>query len=123
MRIRLIAVGTRMPDWVTEGFQEYSKRMPQDCALELVEIPLGKRGKNADTARAMEQEGQQILAAIGRDDRVIALEVTGQAWTTEDLSRQLANWRMSGQDVSLLVGGPDGLDRKSTRLNSSHVRI
>ena len=109
MRIRLIAVGTRMPDWVTAGFQEYSKRMPRDCALELVEIPLGKRGKNADTARAMEQEGQQILAAIGREDRVIALEVTGQPWTTEDLSRQLANWRMSGQDVSLLVGGPDGL--------------
>ena len=109
MRIRLIAVGTRMPDWVTAGFQEYSKRLPRDCALELVEIPLAKRTKTTDLERAIESEGQQMLASLGKEDRVIALEVTGQSWTTEELARQLANWRMSGQDVSLLVGGPDGL--------------
>ena|SRR5690606_13549482 len=115
MRMRLIAVGTRMPDWVSQGVQEYSKRLPRDCALDVIEIPLAKRGKNSDIERAIEQEGQQMLAALGRDDIVIALEVGGRDWSTEDLSRQLANWRMSGQDVSLLVGGPDGLSESCRR--------
>ncbi|MGB0663512.1 MAG: 23S rRNA (pseudouridine(1915)-N(3))-methyltransferase RlmH [Pontibacterium sp.] len=110
MKIRLIAVGSKMPAWVTDGFNEYKKRLPSDMALELVEIPLGHRGKNADTARAMAQEGDAMLAAIGKGDRVIALEVLGKSWSTEKLADTLADWRMDGHNVSLLVGGPDGLD-------------
>lgn len=120
MRIRLLAVGTRMPAWVTEGFQEYCKRLPRDCQLELVEIPLAQRGPNMPVDRAVAREGQQLLAALGRDDRVIALEVGGKPWTTEDLASQLANWRMSGQDVSLLVGGPDGLSDECRRRAQTH---
>ncbi len=109
MRISLIAVGTRMPAWVEAGVDEYRKRLPPELALNIREIPLGKRGKNADIARAIAQEGEAMLAAIGARDRVIALEVKGRAWSTEQLAQQLAGWQMGGDDVSLLVGGPDGL--------------
>lgn len=110
MRIRLIAVGQKMPDWVAAGFNEYAKRLPSDCSLDLVEIPLAKRGKNVDVARAMKREGEQMLAAVGVNDMVITLEVTGSLWSTEQLSTRLEGWRKQGQSVSLLVGGPEGLD-------------
>lgn len=66
MKLQLVAVGTKMPDWVTRGFEEYQRRFPRDMALELVEIPAGKRGKNADIARILQKEGEQMLAAIPR---------------------------------------------------------
>lgn len=109
MRINLIAVGTRMPAWVEAGVEEYRKRLPPELSLNIREIPLGKRGKNADIARAVAQEGEAMLAAVGSRDRVVALEVKGRAWSTEQLAQQLAAWQMSGDDVALLVGGPDGL--------------
>lgn len=109
MRIRLIAVGQKMPDWVSSGYQLYAKRMPADCQLELVEIAAGKRGKNADIARILRQEGEAMLAAVGKSDRIVTLEVTGKSWTTPQLAQRLEQWLMDGRDVSLLVGGPEGL--------------
>ena len=114
MKIRLIAVGTKMPGWVTEGYQEYSKRLPADFQLELVELSPGHRGKGADTARAIRAEGDAMLAAIPKGDRVIALCVDGKNWSTERLAEQAADWRMEGVNISLLVGGPDGLDPRCT---------
>ena len=109
MRLYLIAVGTRMPAWVTQGYEEFARRLPADCALELMEIPAGKRGKNADIARITRDEGERMLAAIPKGAQVIALEVTGKAWSTEQLARELDAWRHDGRDVALLVGGPEGL--------------
>lgn len=109
MNIHLIAVGEKMPAWVQQGYEEYAKRMPRECSLKLVEIAPGKRGKNADIARAMRDEGQRMLAAIPKGARVIALEVNGRNWRTEQLAEQLGNWLGGGQDVALLVGGPEGL--------------
>lgn len=109
MRLRLIAVGTRMPRWVEEGTAEYHKRLPPELKLELREIALGQRGKNADLQRAIDSEGRQMLAAIGERDRVIALDVKGKPWSTEQLAAQLQRWQLEGEDISLLVGGPDGL--------------
>jgi len=109
MRIRLIAVGQKMPDWVNAGYHTYAKRMPADCPLELVEISAGKRGKNADIARILRQEGEAMLAAVGKSDRIVTLEVTGRSWTTPQLAQRLEHWMMDGRDVSLLVGGPEGL--------------
>ncbi|MBU2967566.1 23S rRNA (pseudouridine(1915)-N(3))-methyltransferase RlmH [Amphritea sp. 2_MG-2023] len=109
MKIRLIAVGTKMPSWVIEGVNEYQKRLPNEFALDIIEIPLGHRGKGADLARAKRQEGELMLAAIPKGDQVIALEVGGRNWSTEQLAEQAEQWQMSGRNVSLLVGGPDGL--------------
>jgi len=109
MRIHLIAVGTRMPSWVEQGYREFSKRLPRECSLRLVEIPLGKRGKSQAVARARHEEGQAMLAAIPPDCHAVALDVKGQPWSTEDLAARLQDWMASGRDLALLVGGPDGL--------------
>lgn len=109
MNIHLIAVGEKMPGWVQDGFGEYAKRLPAECAVKLVEIAPGRRGKNADIARAMRDEGERMLAAIPKGARVIALEVGGRAWSTEQLADQLQGWLAGGQDIALLVGGPEGL--------------
>ncbi len=109
MRIKLIAVGSKMPAWVEDGYREYSKRLPKDFSLELVEITMSKRGKNVDLQRAIRKEGELMLAAIPANDHVVSLEVTGKAWSTEDLAAQADRWRMEGNNISLLVGGPDGL--------------
>ncbi|ATJ83192.1 23S rRNA (pseudouridine(1915)-N(3))-methyltransferase RlmH [Halomonas beimenensis] len=110
MRVRLLAVGTRMPDWVTRGVEEYRKRLPRDFPLEVEEIAPGARGKNADTRRAVSQEAERIRARLRGDEHLVALEVGGKAWSTEQLARQAEDWRLEGRDVALPVGGPDGLD-------------
>src|SRR5690554_3394842 len=98
-----------MPRWVEQGYAEYAKRMPADLPLELVEIPLTTRGKNADVARLMRREGEQMLAATQPGDRIVTLEVEGRAWSTEALAQQLENWRLEARTVNLMVGGPEGL--------------
>lgn len=67
MKLHLVAVGTKMPDWVQTGFSEYLRRFPKDMPFELVEIPAGKRGKNADIKRILEKEGEMMLAAAGKN--------------------------------------------------------
>ena len=98
-----------MPTWVTEGFQDYAKRLPRECELVLREIAPGKRGKNADLARIREEEGERILASLSRDDQVIALEVGGKPWDTVQLSNQVKDWMRDGRRIALMVGGPEGL--------------
>jgi len=109
MRIKLLAVGTKMPSWVTEGYNEYAKRLPREITLELLELPLGVRGKNADVQRAIQKESDALLSHIDKADHVIALEVKGHNWTTEKLAQNMERWQMDGLTVVLLVGGPDGL--------------
>ena len=109
MRILLIAVGNRMPRWVSDGYEEYARRLPRECSLQLIEIAPGKRGKNADVARILRDEGERMLAAIPKGAKVITLEVEGQAWDTPRLAREMAGWLHEGRDISLLVGGPEGL--------------
>lgn len=109
MRIHLLAAGSRMPGWVQAGFQEYAKRLPGECALCLREIPLHRRGKEANTRRQAEAESRRMLAAIPRGARVIALDKSGQQWSTQELARHLAGWLQQGRDLALLVGGPEGL--------------
>lgn len=98
-----------MPAWVEQGYEEYAQRMPVEAQLMLKEISPGKRGKNADISRIMQDEGQRIQAAIPKNNHIVALDVKGKAWSTEQLAERLGQWMQSGQDVALLVGGPDGL--------------
>ena len=114
MRIRLISVASRMPRWVEQGYQEYAKRLPPELPLELVEIPLTTRGKNADVARLMRREGEQMLAAVQPGERIVTLEVNGRAWSTETLAEQLESWRLDARTVNLMVGGPEGLPDEVT---------
>jgi 23S rRNA (pseudouridine1915-N3)-methyltransferase len=109
MRISIIAVGTKMPAWVEAGCAEFLKRFPPDLNVKFIEIPAGKRGKNADVKRILDKEGELTLQAIGKHDKVVTLEVLGQPWDTPKLAKQLDQWKMDGRDISLLIGGPEGL--------------
>lgn len=109
MRIHLIAVGSRLDAWVYQGYEEYAKRLAHECTLQLVEVPALKRGKNADIERITREEGQKLLAAIPKGARVVVLDVKGPQHSTGELAGRLANWLQSGQDIALLVGGPEGL--------------
>lgn len=108
MRTRLISVGERMPSWVAQGFAEYHKRLSRELALELIEVPLGNRGKSRDPVRAMAIEGAAVLSAIAADAHVVALDGRGKPWTSEQLAEHLGNWRMQGRDLAIVIGGPDG---------------
>jgi 23S rRNA (pseudouridine1915-N3)-methyltransferase len=108
VRARLIAVGERMPGWVADGFAEYRKRLSHELPLELVELKPGLRGKGRDDARAIQDGGAAILAALPHDAHAVALDCRGKAWSSEELAAQLAAWRMGGRDLAFLVGGPDG---------------
>jgi len=109
MKIKLIAVGTKMPSWVEQAYQNYAQRLPRDCALELIEIPAAKRTKNQQATLWMEKEGQLILKSIDASDYVVALDVKGKNWSTQHLAQQISQWQQMGNNVCLLVGGPDGL--------------
>ncbi len=109
MRIRLLSIGSRMPGWIDEGYNEYSRRLGKDVKLELVEIPLGRRSKNSNISRLQEREASQMLSSIGQGDIVVSLEVPGKPWSTEKLADYMGDWLQSGCNVSLLVGGPEGL--------------
>ncbi|MFT7299906.1 MAG: 23S rRNA (pseudouridine1915-N3)-methyltransferase [Porticoccus sp.] len=98
-----------MPDWVESGCNEYLKRLPSELNFDIIELPLGQRGKGADINRAITREGEAMLKAIGEHDHVIALDVLGKPWDTEQLADKLKQWQLSGDNFSLLVGGPDGL--------------
>ena len=104
-RLRILAVGTRMPAWVQAGFAEYHKRMPRDFAVELREIPVSRR----EGPRAMAEEGEALLTALAADEHVVALEVGGEPWSTADLAARLRAWRDEGRRAAFLIGGPDGL--------------
>lgn len=102
MRIRLIAAGTRLPDWIDAGVAEYGRRFGRGLKFELVEVPLAR-------------EAERMRAAIGADDYVVALEVAGSALTTAQLAQWLAARMRGGRDLALLVGGPEGLDPALTK--------
>jgi 23S rRNA (pseudouridine1915-N3)-methyltransferase len=109
MRIRLLTITHKSPAWIQTGYEEYAKRLPPTCALELLEIPAETRTANADLKRITLREGEKMLRAIKPTHRVIALDVKGSLWSTEQLSKQLTNWLQEGRNVDLLVGGPEGL--------------
>lgn len=100
-----------MPDWVAAGYAEYARRLPPECALRLLALDPLHRGGATTPAQAREDEGRRILKTIPKGAGVVALDVAGQCWSTETLAMKLGDWRASGQDQALLIGGPDGLSQ------------
>ena len=109
MKCRLIAAGTRLPDWVNTGFLEYQKRLRAPLVLELEEIPVATRRAGENPQRAMAREGANMLAALGPKDHVVALEVSAPQRSTEAVSTWLAERLRAAKPLALLIGGPDGL--------------
>ena len=113
MRIHLIAVGQKMPRWVQDGYDDYARRLPAHCALNLIEIAAEHRGNKApsagDVRRILDAEGARQIAALPAGCEVVTLDVGGRALPTEQLAGRMERWLGGGRDVALLVGGPEGL--------------
>ncbi len=115
MKLRLLAVGQKMPDWVQSGYDDYAKRLQPLLPVQLMPLPMAKRGKNdsaSDIHKYCQQESQTILTARQPRERLIALEVGGRNLSTEKLADTLKLWMQDGQDVALAIGGPDGLSNE-----------
>ena len=108
MKARLVAVGERPPAWVSTGFAEYQKRLSHWLPLELVEIAPGLRGRQHDVARATQEEGARVLAAVSKQAHLVLLDVGGSAHASAQLAARMEHWRGLGQDLAFLIGGPEG---------------
>jgi 23S rRNA (pseudouridine1915-N3)-methyltransferase len=110
VKLTVLALGTRMPTWVERGIAEYGKRLPPEIKLLWRELPLAARGKSGN-AQAVARETEAIRKALPAQDRVVVLDVLGQSFGTEKLAVKLADWQMSGMNYSIVIGGPDGVER------------
>lgn len=108
MRVTVLAVGTRSPAWVREGFEDYARRLRGRLRVELVEIEPGRRGSGIAPDRAMEEEGRRLLAAVRERDYLACLDERGTEHTSQGLSRWLDGRIRDGRDLKLAIGGPDG---------------
>ncbi len=111
MKIHLIAVGNKMPAWVKQGYDDYARRLRGNCQLELIEINGGRRTQAADISKIVAREGQLMIAKTGKSNHVVALDVAGKCWDTEQLARRMKRWQQMGKNIDLLVGGPEGLSQ------------
>jgi len=109
MKVRLVAVGTRLPAWAGEGVAEFQARLPREWRFEVLEIAVAARGANADIDRLKRAEGEKMLRAIPAGADVVAFDERGETLTTVQWAKALQQWQQHGRDVALLIGGPDGL--------------
>jgi 23S rRNA (pseudouridine1915-N3)-methyltransferase len=123
MKLLVVAVGTRMPNWVDAAWKDYAKRMPADCALDIREIKPEPRTSGKTPAQMMQAEARRIEAALPTHAHVVALDEHGSDLTTRQLAGSLQDWRLLGQDIALLVGGPDGLDADLKRRCPQRLRL
>ncbi|MEQ8406987.1 MAG: 23S rRNA (pseudouridine(1915)-N(3))-methyltransferase RlmH [Gammaproteobacteria bacterium] len=109
MKITLLAVGSKMPQWVQQGVDEYAKRIEHELGFSIIEIPLAKRSKTQSVEQMMQKEGAALLGKVPKGDHLVALEVGGKKLSTSDLATRLQVLNDDGRNLSLLIGGPDGL--------------
>jgi 23S rRNA (pseudouridine1915-N3)-methyltransferase len=120
MKLVIVAVGQRMPDWAQTAYDDYAKRFPPDCRVEIKTVKTEPRGsKTLETLYAAERT--RIEAALPKGARVVVLDERGTALTTVALAKHLRGWQMGGDDVALIIGGPDGLDPAFKA--AAHMRI
>lgn len=120
MKLVIVAVGQRVPDWAQLAYDDYAKRFPPDLRVELKAVKTEPRGsKTLATLLALERE--RIQAALPKGARVVVLDERGTSLTTQALAQQLQQWQLSGDDVALVIGGPDGLE--PALRESAHQRI
>ena len=109
MQITIVAVGTRMPNWIQEGFIEYHRRLPVNIRPKLIEVPLTKRRKTTVKENAVEKESEALFKKTQQDDCVIALDVLGSKVSTDQVADFLTDWQLQSKNIYFLIGGPDGI--------------
>ncbi|MBA4194110.1 MAG: 23S rRNA (pseudouridine(1915)-N(3))-methyltransferase RlmH [Comamonadaceae bacterium] len=120
MKLLIVAVGQRVPDWAQTAYDDYAKRFPLELKVELRAVKTEPRGSRT-TETLMAAERERIQAVLPRGCRVVVLDERGTALTTQALARQLTQWQLGGDDVALIIGGPDGLEPAFR--DAAHQRI
>ena len=122
MKLLIVAVGQRVPDWAQTAWDDYAKRFPPELKVELKAVKTEPRGsKSLDTLYAAERE--RIAAAIPKGCRTVVLDERGTALTTKALAARLTEWQLSGDDVALVIGGPDGLEPAFKQAAHERIRL
>ena len=122
MRLLIVAVGQRVPDWAQTAWDDYAKRFPRELQVELKAVKTEPRAsKSLDTLYAAERS--RIEAATPKGARIVALDERGTALTTVALADKLKAWQLGGTDVALVIGGPDGLDPAFRQAAHEHIRL
>lgn len=110
MRLTIIGLSHRLPDWQQAGIDDYVRRFPRDWPLKLVELPPDKRSQGRNPAQVMADEAQRLRQNIARGARLVALDERGAAWSTRQLAEQMKRWQADGRETVFIIGGTDGLD-------------
>ena len=122
MKLTIVAVGQKVPDWAQTAYDDYAKRFPPELKLELKAVKTEPRAsKTLDTLLAAERV--RIEGAISRGSRVVALDERGTAVTTMALAEKLKSWQLAGDDVAIVIGGPDGLEAGFKRAAHERIRL
>ncbi|MDW5441563.1 MULTISPECIES: 23S rRNA (pseudouridine(1915)-N(3))-methyltransferase RlmH [unclassified Polaromonas] len=122
MRLTIVAVGQKVPDWAQTAYDDYAKRFPPELRVEIKAVKTEPRAsKTLDTLLAAER--QRIEAVIPRGTRIVALDERGTAVTTVALSDKLKAWQREGDDVAIVIGGPDGLDPAFKQAAHERLRL
>ena len=122
MKLLIVAVGQRMPDWAQSAYDDYAKRFPPELRLEIKTVKTETRGsKTLETLLAAERE--RIQAVLPRGCRVVVLDERGTALTTQTLAEQLRGWQFDATDVALVIGGPDGLEPAFRAAAHQRIRL
>ena len=109
MKICLLCVGNKMPDWVLAGADEYKRRLKADVKLSMIVIPVAKRAKGVTIDVCLAREGSTMMAYLSKEDYVISLEVNGKSLDTLALANRINHLKDDGRSIKFLIGGPDGL--------------
>jgi 23S rRNA (pseudouridine1915-N3)-methyltransferase len=120
--IRLVALGHRMPAWVSAGYGEYARRLPRDCALTLVELKPEPRDRGRTAAQMLAAEAVRLRVACA-GAAVVALDERGSLWTTRQLAENLQQWRVAATDLAFVIGSADGLDAGFKRSAAARVAL
>ena len=122
MKLLIVAVGQRVPDWAQTAWDDYAKRFPPELKVELKAVKTEPRGsKTLESIYAAERE--RIEAAIPRGCRIVALDERGTNLSTKALAAKLRDWQLESDDVALVIGGPDGLDPEFKKLAHERIRL
>lgn len=123
MKFYIVAVGNKMPDWVDSGFNEYTKRLPNELSIKLINIKPEKRGAGKNTEQVLMAECARIKAALPAKCRIIVLDEKGKQWSTVRLADSIVGWMNDGGDAVFIIGGSDGLHKDIKKLAINTLAI
>ena len=122
MKLVIVAVGQRMPDWAQTAYDDYAKRFPPELRVEIKTVKTEPRGaKTVETVMVAERE--RIVSALPKGCRTVVLDERGATLTTKALAQQLQQWQLGGDDVALVIGGPDGLEPAFRAAAQQRIRL